>query len=131
MQRSGTRSYRHRIRSVSEVFCINSFGLRLPSLVVKLRLASTFHSTLMWRFPETTVVGNRVNSVDGCSTVEGVWSEPEMLRSNIVGERLNSGDVIVGVSIVPCYEKVDGRIALGDATSPRPLNQRFFRNYRD
>ena len=27
------------------------------------------------------------------------WSEPEMLRSNIVGERLNSGDEIVGVSI--------------------------------
>ena len=28
----------------------------------------------LWRFPETTVVGNRVNSVDVRSKVEGVRS---------------------------------------------------------
>ena len=31
----------------------------------------------VWRFPETSVVGNRVNSVDVRSIVEGVWGDPE------------------------------------------------------
>ena len=79
-------------------------------------------------FVKCALPNNKCNNETGSTpSASAIWSEPEMLRSNIVGERLNSADKVEGVEI--CSNKEAGSIQ-PTLSKNIPNTQTFITKYK-